>query len=112
MLRVAMGALLIAMIGLWFFWHSQDPTSLPTVTIAPIQVTAPPERCEITYGPIGTPRDGWAAWGYICPEGKMPDGIRVRRMVGWPPPSENTAIPEESGDSWIGEKEEGYGGRH
>ena len=47
-----------------------------TVTIRPVDPPPPPPPevpgCEITYGPVPTPRDGWEAWGVVCPKGIEP----------------------------------------
>jgi len=42
-------------------------------SLDPIIVPPPvADTCEVTYGPLPTPREGWTAWGVLCPKGVTP----------------------------------------
>lgn len=43
------------------------------VDLPPVHASAPKEACEAVWGPVPTPRDGWEAWGMVCPEGAIPN---------------------------------------
>jgi hypothetical protein len=62
--------------ALFGVFDKETPNQDPTVThlVLPDSVLAAllASDCEITYGPYPTPREGWEAWGVICPEGVEP----------------------------------------
>lgn len=38
-----------------------------------VQFNVTVNGCEVAYGPLDVPREGFSAWGLVCPDGEEPD---------------------------------------
>jgi len=65
LIRIAMVAVALPLV-----WYAMRPAPEPEP--CPVCEVVVPSPCENTYGPLPTPREGWDAWGVVCPKGVEP----------------------------------------